>query len=647
MTRHRTYLWLWIVPILLLMTLLTMPRLDWDGIWYDELFSVMNSGGAHYGPYSPTELWVRVTQEDPYQALGYPYLLAGWGALVGWTELAGRYLSLLLAAVALAITYRLGRDAISPQVGVVAALVLGVSAFYIHYAHELRAFTMVALGIATMMWSYWRLLTVQKRPAMLAQVGFVAGALMALYAHYFAAMLLIGVGAYHLFFVPKNRRWWQLVLLAIIVSLLFIPQLQAFFEGFDRYDPGDVAEPPLSASGVVAVLAHYMSNGLNILLLIPTLGGILYAFKQRWVRMIVIVSTSSLIVSLLANEILDILEPRRLRYMILLWPTWSLWIGAGLVYLVDWGAAQIEGDPTAKPKQAPARSARAAALLGIICLVWVGNAVRVYALPTFTDTIAGDPIPRLRGIVNTLEAEGAAQDLLAFDNGTGGQAWYLRLIYDYATAALRTPALITSIIFDPFNEANRATGYEQVRAAQRIWFGVNRLLEPTSNLDDFKALLDAEGFVYCAAYIDRPDVSLDLYARSAVFCPSDAEIAQFGDEAFTLKGYEVQVDGDTLDVSLGWQVRFGTPPSTYSLAIHLQPAGEDGIVAQADTGLPVDPFVPMSATLDISELDAGEYDVWLTVYDWRTGERLLAQHQTASTPSPRVRIGSFQLSGDA
>lgn len=641
MTEQRSRLWLWIVPIILVMAALTMPRLDWDGIWYDELFSVMNSGGAHYGPYSPTELWVRVTQEDPYQALGYPYLLAGWGSFVGWTEFAGRYLSLLLGAVAMAITFRLGRDAISPQVGVVAALVIGVSAFFIHYAHELRAFTMVALGVAMMVWSYWRLLTVKDRPALLAQIGFVAGALIALYAHYFAAMLLIGVGTYHLFFAPKNRRWWQLVLLAIIVSVLFIPQLQAFFEGFDRYNPGDVAEPPLSALGVVDVLSNYMGNGLGLLLLIPTIGGVLYAVQQRWVRMIVLISVFSLVVSLIANEILEILEPRRLRYMILLWPTWSIWIAAGFIYWIETVQKMVDNRNADKPKNMTS-SRMTLTALALICVLWIGNSVRVYSIAGFTDAIAGDPIPRLRGVINTLEQEGSSKDLLAFDNGTSLQAWYIRLIYEYATAELRTPAIITSIIFDPYNDGNRIWGEAQVAGAERIWFGANRLLEPTENLDNFLTLMEDEGFVYCAEYINEPDVSLALYARSAAFCPSETTLAQFGDDDFSITGYETQIIDDTLNLSLAWAVADDVFTDAYSVAVHIQPIGEDDLVAQTDGGFSRDIVLPMSVSLDISTLEAGEYEVWLTVYNWQTGDRLTAQNLETGTSGDRVIVGIFE-----
>src|SRR5215510_9457719 len=102
------YQWLLLVPLLLLFSAIAIPRLGWAGLWYDELFSVINARGAHYGPVSLEAIWTQVSQNDPHQAFGYPYLLAAWGLAVGWTEFALRAFSFLAAVLALAVTYQLG-----------------------------------------------------------------------------------------------------------------------------------------------------------------------------------------------------------------------------------------------------------------------------------------------------------------------------------------------------------------------------------------------------------------------------------------------------------------------------------------------------------------------------------------------------------
>ena len=62
---RRTRHWLWILPLLLLLLLITglgARDLTSDGLWYDEQWSIYDSGGAHYGPLSPAEIWTKNRQ---------------------------------------------------------------------------------------------------------------------------------------------------------------------------------------------------------------------------------------------------------------------------------------------------------------------------------------------------------------------------------------------------------------------------------------------------------------------------------------------------------------------------------------------------------------------------------------------------------
>ena len=63
--------------------------------------------------------------------------------------------------------------------------------------------------------------------------------------------------------------------------------------------------------------------------------------------------------------------------------------------------------------------------------------------------------------------------------------------------------------------------------------------------------------------------------------------------------------------------------SNYSLAVHvINQRGER--VAQGDTGVGPGAIVPLRNEIDISALPPGDYDLRVALYDWQTGERLLA-----------------------
>src|SRR5690606_20313205 len=157
-----------------------------------------------------------------------------------------------------------------------------------------------------------------------------------LYAHYYAAMLLIALAIYHLIFVPKNRQWLMIPLCGLIMGLAFIPQIPAFLEGFTRFDPADVEKTPMSAYTVVDSLLYYISNGSNLLTLLFMLIGLISAFMQKTcLRIVVLIAVFGTLVLIVSNELLIILEPTRLRYAIFLWSLFAVWIAASLLLISE------------------------------------------------------------------------------------------------------------------------------------------------------------------------------------------------------------------------------------------------------------------------------------------------------------------------
>ncbi len=603
MTHTRTH-WGWMLPLLLLAVFLVVPRLDWDGPWYDELFSLANAGG-------PPEMggigsvYEQVVDDDPRQALGYPYALALWGMLAGWTELAARIFSLLSALLAAALTYRFGREFFSPLVGLLSALILLFSTYFLHYAHEIRAFTFIAVFAIATVYFYARLLTAQ-RITWGSAVGFVLSSAGLLYAHYFAAMLAIGLGVYHLLFAPKNGRWLRISGLALLAALLFLPQVQAFLVGIESYTPESVEELPLSALGAVESLVYYISNNAWIPALVLLIAGAWAAWKRSILRMVIGTAIFSLSALLIANEILEILEPARLRYAVYLWPLLALWLGAGMAFIID-----LLRSRTQNP-------ALMTATLLLLPGLWLANGVRTHYAPGFNASIEGDVVPRLRTIADVLREEAVSSDLFAFYNDTSGEAWYIQRGFDYMTYESDARAIFTGTLYD-IVPSNREWAQARIDEANRIWYGVNRTIPLTAIHDDFVALLDDE-FAHCATYADDPDIGLDLYARSPAYCPGEA-ILQFG-EWFTLTGYEVVQEGDTLRLHMGWQQAPDAPRETYSLGAYLMPAGVTEVLVQTDDGFGEEGFLPLTLQLDVGGLEAGAYNLWLAAYDWQSGARL-------------------------
>lgn len=606
-------LWWWVVPILLLMSALAVPKLAFDGLWYDELYSIRNSGGSLYGPLGPMGIVERVVETDPYQALGYPLLLAGWGWFTGWTAFATRVSSWLLGALTVAVCYRLGCVALGKRGGVYTALIMAVSAFFIHFNHELRTYTLLTLSACTLIWAYVYLLQTKNDKRLVARVGFVMSGAALLWGHYYSAILLLGLGAYHVLFAAKNRRWWKITGTAMLVGVLFLPQLPGFLNGFASYQPENLGVPALTTPEILQTLLYYSGNGLGVITLVLLACGLWQVWREgvrSALGAIVGVAILSASILVVANALLEILEPRRIRYAITILPLTAVWLAGGMLAIEQWVRGRVS----------VSQSGKLWWVLLILPMVWLVNGVMVNSQEAFTDSLEAEPIPRLRSIVTEIDGRVGSTDLLAFYSGDGGDSFYMQEIFALAIDDLAVPAwMVTSTLYTD-ETATWAQGL--VDEADRIWYGVNRTIERNDIHTRFVSDLEQQ-FVLCGSYVDAADLSLALWARYDAYCPitDDAAQIQYGD-AFTLEQTEVTLMDDTLVVRQGWAIASDAEPARYSLGTYLVNPENEAIVLQADTGFPVAGYFAAESMFEIADVPSGNYEVRVVVYAWESGVRL-------------------------
>ncbi|MEO0598747.1 MAG: glycosyltransferase family 39 protein, partial [Chloroflexota bacterium] len=494
---RRDRYWLWVVPLMLIMSALVVPRLGYDGLWLDEWYSVRNSGGALYGPLGVWGIVQRVVETDSTQALGYPLMLGAWGWFAGWTAFAGRVSSWLVGVLTVAMVYRLGHLVLGKRGGVYTALMLALGAFFVYFSHELRAYMLMAFFCCALVWAYIRLLQEHKAQTGWIQAIFVVSGAGLLWAHYYSAILLIGLGIYHVVFAEKNRRWWQVIGLAMLVGISFLPQVPGFLQGFQTYEPSDLGAVPLTSVEVLQSLIYYAGNGWGLFAIILLSMGMWYAFAQKQLALRVIIALSVLTIAVLviANVALEILEPRRMRYAVFILPLCCVWIAGGMVALDSW------------LERLPIRNNLARIVLLIVPCLWLANGLRANVDTTFTDSLEAEPIPPFREIVTAIEGQVGASDLLALYNGDGGDAFYIRNTFELATYELSLPYLITSNVFA---DETRDWALEIVADTDRVWYVVNRTIPRNEIHTDFVALLDAD-FVLCRTVVDEDNIAVTLW----------------------------------------------------------------------------------------------------------------------------------------
>ena len=206
--------------ILPLALLVRLPSLISRPLWYDEAFAVLFSAEGPRAMSYGTLLVEQGIAADVHP-LGYYTLLWMWQAVVGASPVAVRALSVILGLVLVYLGYRLSRSLFEERTATVAALMLALSPFQVHYSQEVRMYSLLAVLLLAATLIHRKAL--EDGPLRTWLAFAVLGAA-AQYTHTLAALYLVPLGL-----TPLWRRQWpnfgRTVLAGLLAMLLYLPWL--------------------------------------------------------------------------------------------------------------------------------------------------------------------------------------------------------------------------------------------------------------------------------------------------------------------------------------------------------------------------------------------------------------------------------------
>lgn len=626
----RLFFW-WIIPVLLLATALGAIGLDRDAIWNDEFYSIQDAGGPPYGPISPAEIWERVATRNPWHAPGFFIVLAQWGNLVGWSPPILRALALLVGVLGLAWTYRLGHDLISPRAGLYAAVVLGSSAFFVHYLHELRMYTFFVLLTSFTLWVYLRLVDPRRRRGGWLWLGLLVGPVGMLYTHYFSVLPLAAVGLYHLLFVPKNRRWWAILGVLALAGVLFLPWLGELLRGIALAENSDALhERALNAPETVERLLYLFSNGAPLLLLALVAVTVAVLINKRipvsrptWMGAgrAAFFALATLVAILLTNAVLEIMHEGRVRYLISVWPLLALVVGFAIAAL-----------------------GRLAPLVAVLWIV-LGTAASLSPAFAFAIDGGGQTFP-VDEAAQELRDDLLPDDILLQYLPDGLPFWaYARNdeITQFYFNGVAVRPVTGRTTQDPANQAaEQQQEIEQIGSPLRLWLVYDKD-RPAVTMPDLMAKLD--GLTACRPASETANLRIELYTRLGSCCtPGDARPAVITyEDGVTFTGIEPpSIQNGVLNVVTSWSLSPDTPRDTYSVALHLTDSA-DTLVAQGDFGLPHLDGACKETPIALNGLPSGNYNLYLIVYRWQDGIRLTGTHADTGESGDRLLLTRVEV----
>lgn len=271
--------------------------------WIDELLSLAIVGGGDFARESVLQIILNVGADRAWPPLSY-LLLALWGNFAGWSEVAGRYLSIMFGVLSAAMFWRLAYDLAvgysrprRERIALMAALLCLFSALHITYWSEMRGYTLYLLLTLTSVWGYWHLLhQTEVKGWQLTLLGLSVTALC--YTHYIATMTAVAIGLYHLLFCRKSPHFVPILFVMVVSALLFGAWGTVTLAAVEN----EIAlTRSLSLGALLAFAAYAFGNGLVPLAGLPLMG--LAVGQRRAVRFVVFWLIVGLAVIAVFNQI--------------------------------------------------------------------------------------------------------------------------------------------------------------------------------------------------------------------------------------------------------------------------------------------------------------------------------------------------------
>lgn len=615
--------WILALPVLLVVAALGFRQADPYPPTVDEFLSMASAGWLEDGPYSPAEILDSLRAFAPDHMPGYFMLLGAWGSLAGTEIAAGRMLSVFFGLLCLALAYRLGRDCIGSEAGFFALVILASGAFFNMYLSHARMYPMLVFFSAVALWVYLRLIDRRVRAGWRHYIALGLAVLLLASTHAGSAKFLAALGIYHLLFVAKDRRWWQVSAAAVAGVLPLTPWLlefvPAFADIFEKDWQGRSWEGAgLDALSLLPVYVKVAWNAQALLLLIAAAGVALGCWKRRMTRAphLFILAIFVAIVALMA-QLTNGLRANNMRFLLDGHLLTVLFSATGVYVLYRWRA-----------------------WLSLLLALWLIAGLIFQASANWRLYVGGREIafnyPPSHLISRHARAQKQYPILVGDRYNSRILDWARWLDFEYTQRDhyFSRHAIRFDLIENP--PGLRSRQFWGSLTAPEVW-----LIPAASDLrkSEFDALMQERHYEFCGSIQVRHDTTLLRYAHEARECqplpPAHSE--KTTSLRYEFYAAELSADRSSLLVVDSWQPQEGE--SLESLSISLQILAEDGVkAAQLDRPL-AGRGQMRQYFVDVSSLLPGAYKLMAVVYNYSTGERQAWQGQDAAM----LDLGGFHI----
>lgn len=317
---------------------LRLWRLDWKPFWFDECYSV-ELARIHWSSFLRL-LWWREANMSLY------YLLLRIWMHLGQSPFFIRSLSVVLAVATIPAVFWLAEMLFDRRTALFAAGLFTVNAYHVRYSQEARSYALFVL-LSTLSSAF--LIACLRRPARRNYLGYVLTSILAVYAHFYALLLLLAqwlvvrcLGVRNLDMPGKSaddQQWpawsraWIIIAIAVLPLLIFVAKTGA---GPIRWIPRPGWSDLLAFAGNLAGgnLWTLLAVGAACAAALAPLGRTLLARNQAWTTWRCQFLLVWLLFPIVLTVVLSFARPIFLaRYMIFCLPALLILSAAGVARL--------------------------------------------------------------------------------------------------------------------------------------------------------------------------------------------------------------------------------------------------------------------------------------------------------------------------
>ena len=204
-----------LAAITILGVALRLKGLTSNSYWVDEIYSLSFSNPSN----SLQKVFEETTIVDVHPPL-YQTILWIWFKLFGYTEFAGRSLSVVIGSTGIIAIYFLAKELFNKHIGLCASLIASTNYFLIYYSQEARSYSMILLFTVI---SYLFLKRALENPCKKNILLYWITTVLLLYTNYIT-MFVVGtqvfVFVFYILKFPANRK--KFALLALLTTFVFI-----------------------------------------------------------------------------------------------------------------------------------------------------------------------------------------------------------------------------------------------------------------------------------------------------------------------------------------------------------------------------------------------------------------------------------------